>query len=150
MGFEVVGFAEGEGVVDVLAEGGEGEGIGEGALLLGVAEALDELVFGEAEVDALGAGVDAVHGVGVTGGAAAGGDDHVVTLQHLAEGGVLQRPEGRLPVLLEEQRNGRVVLLLDVHIQVDERHTQPLGKLLADGALPGTGEADEDGAGHWG
>lgn len=144
MGLEVVGFAEGEGAVDVGTEFRFGKMVGKGALFLGVEEVFNKLVFGELQVDAAGMSVDLHHGITIARGAAAGGDNNVVQGQYLQQGGVLQPAERRFPVLLEKQGNGGMVFLFDVKVKVDEVHTKLFGEFPADGALSGTGEADED------
>ena len=146
---QVKGFAFCKRFMHIRAQFGLGEIVRQRSFLLGKEEALHELVFRELQVDALRPGVDALHRVAVAGGAAARGDDHIVQGQNLAQGSVLQRPERRLPVLLEKQGNRRMVFLLDVEVEVYEVHTEPLGKASADGALAGTGESDED-DGHFG
>lgn len=144
VGLQVVRLPLFQRFMHVFAEPGLIEMVGQRALFLGMEEVFHDLLLGELEVDAVGAGVDEGHGVTVTGRAAAGRDDGVVRLQDLLQGGILQHPERRLPVPLEQQGNRRVVFLLDVEVEVDEVHAEPPGKPLAEGALAGTGEAYED------
>lgn len=144
VGLQVVGFPLRQGFVDVFAEGGLVEMVGQRALFLGMEEVFHNLPLRELQVDAVGAGVDERHGVAVTGGAAARRDDRVVRLQDLFQGGILQHPERRFPIPLEQQGNRRVVFLLDVEVEVDEVHTEPPGKPLANGGLACTRKSDKN------
>ena len=149
VGLQIVRFPLRQRFVDVGAELGLVEMVGQRALFLGMEKVFNNLLLGEFQVDAVGAGVDERHGIAETGGAAAGRDDRVLHLQDLLQRGILQLPKRRLPVPLEQQGNRRVVFLLDVEVEVDEVHAEPPGKTFAEGALAGTGKADED-DGHFG